>query len=293
MAADGALLVTGASGFLGREIVRQAAAAGQLVWGAWHSHPVTAPGVQTLRLDITDREAVLLALAAIQPAAVIHTAYSKQEPWLEAVTAAGAGHVAEAAAQVGGRLIHLSSDVVFDGEHAPYDESALPAPVHAYGRAKAAAEAAVQAAAAGAVIVRTSLISGLDPPDKVTAWIVDSLRQGRPITLFTDELRSPVWVSDLAAGLLELATEHPGFSGVINLAGPQGLSRYAMGLSLASHFGLDPAGVTPGLSREHPEPRPRDCRLDTRLAQGLLRTRLRSYEEGMRNSECGTRERVI
>jgi dTDP-4-dehydrorhamnose reductase len=150
--------------------------------------------------------------------------------------------------------------------------------VHAYGRAKAEAEAAVQRWTPDAATVRTSLICCLDPLDSVSGWVVESLRQARPITLFTDEIRSPVWVQDLAAALLELAGN--AFAGVLHVAGPQSLSRYDMGLRLAAHLGLDPAGITPGRSRESGLRRPRNCSLDTSLAQHVLRTRLRSYDEG-------------
>jgi dTDP-4-dehydrorhamnose reductase len=169
--------------------------------------------------------------------------------------------------------------VIFDGEQAPYDESAPPAPIHPYGEAKAEAEAEVQRLTPTAVIVRTSLICRLDPPDRTTSWIVDSLTHGLPVTLFTDEIRSPVWVSDLAAALLELAQNK--YSGVINIAGPQALSRYTMGLHLAQCLGLDPTGIRAGRSADSGLARPRNCTLDVRLAQRLLRTRLRSYDEGL------------
>lgn len=274
------LLVTGGAGFLGSEIVRQAVGDPRFaaVWATYFTQPVRTAGARPVYLDVTRRELVHQVLAELRPQVVIHTAYNKREEHLDAVTVAGTQHVAEAAAAVGARLVHLSSDLVLDGEHAPYDESAPPSPIHPYGRAKAAAEAIVRQLAPDAVIVRTSLICGLEPMDAATRWIVESLRSGRPITLFTDELRNPVWVSDLAAAVLELALGS--FTGVINVAGPQVVNRYEMGLRLADHFRLDPALIRPGLSRESGLIRPRDCRLDTSLARRLLHTRLRSFDEG-------------
>jgi nucleoside-diphosphate-sugar epimerase len=98
---------------------------------------------------VGDPAAVHALLHALRPRVIIHTAYRKAGPELERVTAAGAGHVAQAAAQIGARLIHVSSDVLLDGEHAPYDESAQPASLHPYGQAKAEAERLVQAGRAG------------------------------------------------------------------------------------------------------------------------------------------------
>lgn len=280
---DFSLLVTGASGLLGSAVVTQATVASPsfvTIWGTWHSRrPVHLPGISLVQLDVADRQQVLALVDELRPTAIIHTAYRKDGASAHAVTAQGSRNVAEAAAASSARLVHVSSDVIFDGEHAPYDESALPAPLHDYGRAKAAAEEVVRSLAPASAIVRTSLICRLDPPDRITGWIVDSLRRQQPITLFTDEIRSPVWVQDLAAALLELAGND--YTGIINVAGPLALSRYDMGLRLAQRLGLDPAGITAASSHASGLARPRNCTLDVRLAQRLLRTRLRSYDEGL------------
>jgi dTDP-4-dehydrorhamnose reductase len=275
-------LITGSSGLLGSEVMAQAASMGfQHLWGTWCNHRPShrPPEAQLIRLDIGDEASVKRVIQDLRPHVVIHTAYSKKPDLTEQVTAQGTAHVAQALANSGARLVHVSSDVIFDGEHGPYDESAIAAPVHAYGRAKAAAERAVAVLSNNLVVVRTSLITRLQPLDPVSDWIVSSLRQGQPITLFTDELRTPVWVQDLAVALLELACGS--FGGILNVAGPQSLSRYQMGQRLALHFGLDPDGISAGSSLESGLTRPRDCRLDTRLARQVLRTRLRSFDEGL------------
>lgn len=279
---SGPWLVTGATGLLGSQVVRQAVGRAPL-WGTWFSRePAARGGVTYVQLDVGDAQAVQRLVQDLQPQAIIHTAYCKQGPDLSRVTARGAGHIAQAAAEIGARVVHVSSDVLLDGEHAPYDEGTHPKPLHPYGVAKADAEALVQQAAPDAAIVRTSLICRLDPPDPISAWIMESLRQGQPITLFTDEIRSPVWVQDLAAALIELV--ELSFAGVLNVAGPQPLSRYQMGLRLARRYGLDPAGITAGSSLDSGLCRPRNCTLDVRLAQRLLHTRLRGYDEGLEDA---------
>ena len=91
--------------------------------------------------------------------------------------------------------------------------------------------------------------------------------------------RCPVWVEDLAAALLELAQLD--FQGVLNVAGPQRLSRYAFGVKLCTFAGLDPAAITAAEVANSGLVRPRDCTLDIRLAQRVLRTRLRGVDEGL------------
>jgi len=281
-----ALLITGGSGYLGRHLARQAAAEWQVV-ATYYSHPDPLAGCQAVPLDVRDGPAVARLLTDLRPTAVIHAAYDMGSPEaMQSVIVEGTRHVAAAAAAVGARLLAISTDVIFDGEHGPYSEADPPNPVTAYGRAKAEAERIVAALCPQAAIVRTSLIYGFNPPDPRTLWVVDSLRSGRPITLFTDELRCPVWVEQLAAALLELAgKEAENIGGIWHLAGPQALSRYEFGLRLAHACDLDPAGITPGLSRDSGALRPRDCRLQIGRAQAHLRSPLWGVDQVLKTQK--------
>ncbi len=270
------LLITGGSGYLGSHLAPEARSAWRVV-ATCFSHPVVPPGCAVVRLDIRDGEAVLRLLDEVRPEVVIHTAADMGSPCMEEVIVDGTRHVAAAASAVGARLVHLSSDMVFDGEHAPYCESDPPAPITAYGRAKAAAEQIAGECCPGAAIVRTSLIYGLRPADPRTVWVTSCLRERRPITLFTDEVRSPVWVKQLASALLELAGGQQ--TGNWHLAGPQPLSRYELGERLARAYGVDPAGITPGLGRDSGLIRPRDLTLDVSKAQRELRSPLWGVDE--------------
>ena len=276
----GTLLITGGSGYLGRHLARRATAEWQVV-ATYFSHPDPPAGCRAVPLDVRNGPAVLRLVAELRPTAVIHTAYDMGSPEaMRSVIVEGTRHVATAAATVGARLVAMSSDVIFDGENGPYCEPDPPSPVTPYGRAKAEAERIVARLCPEAAIARTSLIYGFDPPDPRTLWVADSLRNGQPITLFTDELRCPVWVEQLAAALLELAGGEGGdYSGIWHLAGAQALSRYEFGVRLAHAYGLGSAGITPGLSRDSGTVRPRDCRLEISRAQARLRSQLWGVDE--------------
>jgi dTDP-4-dehydrorhamnose reductase len=271
------LLITGGSGYLGSHLARKARCNWDVV-ATYFTHAIDLPGCCWLPLDIRDSGSVVRLLAEARPDAIIHTAFDMStQPAMESVIVGGTRHLASAATRAGVRLVHMSTDMLFDGEHGPYTEDDPPSPITAYGRAKAAAEIVVTSLCPDAPIVRTSLIYGFHPPDPRTLWVVDSIRASQPITLFADELRCPVWVEQLAAGLLELAAGEQ--RGIWHLAGPQALSRYEFGERLARFSGVDPAGITRGVSRESGLNRPLDCRLDISKAQVELATPLWGVDE--------------
>lgn len=232
------LLVIGGSGYLGRTLTRQARLAGHEVIATRHAHvpPATDADADWHTVDIRrPAEVAALALDA-RPDAIINAAY-RYSDW--ETTADGAAHVALAAATAGARLVHVSSDAVFSGAATGYDERCPPDPVTPYGAAKAAAETAVKAITPAAVIARTSLIIG--DGDSSHEKLVHALAVGtRSGVLFTDDVKCPVHVNDLASALLELVAAPR--SGVRHVAGPDALSRYELGLLVAARDGLDRAG---------------------------------------------------
>lgn len=267
------LLITGGSGYLGRHLARRLAGAAAFRYTYFSTDPLGLP--QGTALDLRDGAAVTRVVADFAPDAIIHTAGSNRTPDMTAVIVDGARHVVAAATSVGARLIHLSTDSIFDGRCAPYDETARPAPLNEYGRAKAAAEAIV-AAHPDAVIVRTSLIYGLEEMDNGTAWMAAALRQGRPVTLFTNQRRNPVWVETLAAACLELVT-HP-YRGVLNVAGRQVMTRAAFGLRMLDWWGVAER-ATLSLGPDGSGQWPLDCAMDVSRATGMLQTPLWGVDE--------------
>lgn len=270
------LLITGGSGYLGEELARQAVALGWQVAATYHTRRPTLAGVDWRALDIRAAAAVARMWRAVQPAIVIHTAYCQNGPNLVPVTVAGSEHVARASRAVGARLIHLSSDALFDGELPPgqrYTEADDPSPITPYGEAKAAAERLVERLLPEALVVRTSLIYGGAQPGQHERFILEALKGQAEVAFFTDELRCPIVVADLAAALLDLAPTDR--SGRLHIAGPEVASRYAFACAVAAARGHDPARLRAGLSTASGMRRPRNCALDSRLAERLLRTPLR------------------
>jgi dTDP-4-dehydrorhamnose reductase len=271
------MLVTGGSGYLGNWVV-QLARQNWDVTATYLSHATDDPDVEWRRLDVRDEAAVRALMDEIRPATIIHTvARPGGADDFESINALGTRHVARAAAGVGARLVHISTDAVLDGQGGNYTEYVLPNPITPYGRSKAWAEDEVLASGVQAAIVRTSLIYGWRPTvARAAQWMIDALQVGEPLHLFTDEMRCPVWVESLAAAVVELAELT--YSGVLNVAGAQALSRYEFGVRLLRFHGVDP---TPVISIPSPKdkPRPLDCTLDCSRARALLQAPLPGVDE--------------
>ncbi|WP_098899875.1 sugar nucleotide-binding protein [Streptomyces sp. st77] len=162
---------------------------------------------------------------------------------------------------------------------ARYDESCLPGPITPYGAAKAAAETGILAVHPKAVVARTSLIigHGLSVHERLVHELAAGTTDG---ALYTDDIRCPVHVSDLASALLELADGSA--AGIHHVAGPDALSRHQLGVLIAERDGLDASRLPTGQRADSTTPGPLDIRLDSQATQRHLRTRLRGAREFLR-----------
>ena len=252
------MLVTGASGFLGRHLTRGRATAD------WE---IVAPPSSSL--NVVRRDSTIEAIRDWKPNAVVHLAYRRGD---RPTIVDGSRHVAEGAVAAKARLVHVSTDVVFAGRAAPYTERDEPRPVTEYGRDKLDAERAVRAIAPGAVIVRPSLIYGterLSPEQEgLRTWLGSPpSRRRSPMTFFTDEYRCPVHADDLAVALAGLAARAD-LTGPLHVTGPERVSRAAFALLQLGHLGASDADRRELLTGPRPPEtaRPANIELDVGLA---------------------------
>ena len=187
-----------------------------------------------LELDVTSPTRIQATIEREHPGAVLYTAYVTAN---RAVTVDGAAAAARAAARVGARFVFLSTDLVFDGEHAPYREDDPADPVLPYGIHKREAEALVRSEHDEAVILRPALMFGETSGYQRPAYECERLARGVPCDLFVDEWRSPVHVDDVARAVWELAALE--VAGTWHLGGPRRLSRFELGRLLCGMHGFD------------------------------------------------------
>lgn len=263
------VLITGGGGLVGGHLATRLALGHEVHTADRHErHPTAATGHV---VELSDVSATARLFAEVEADLVIHTAYSTADLDRDVVEASAS--VLDACVETGAALIHISTDAVFSGTHAPYREDAVAHPVHPYGVAKRRVEEMVAERLPAAAIVRPSLIVHLDPdgPDAATAWVVDANRRGDPVTLFHDEIRSAVRLVDLLdvlEALVALPADRRG--GIWHVAGPQPMSRAELGRLITEIFELDPTLIRVASASTLASPRPRDVSLNADRVRGEL-----------------------
>ena len=271
------LLITGGTGYLGQHLIQLAT--------SWNIHATffqTSPQPSSPAIfhqcDLTEKSQVHQLISSVQPHVIIHTACSnKSTEEIESIVPA-ITHIATIAHRQTIKLLHLSTDLVFDGTAAPYREEDRPRPLNPYGKAKAEAEQIVSTVCPLSVIIRSSLMYGINPFDHQTRWLLQGLDNNKPVGLFTDETRSPIWAKNLAEAILELATID--FQGVLHLAGPEALNRWDFGLAILRLLQRSPTpNIQPSTIADSGLIRPKNLAFDISKSRDLLSTPLLSISE--------------
>jgi dTDP-4-dehydrorhamnose reductase len=262
------MLITGAAGFLGRHLVMASEA------DDWE---LFAPPASVI--DVRQRERVIDEIRTWNPTAIVHLALRRGD---RRTMVEGSRNIAAAATASGAHLVHLSTDMVFPGRTLPYREADTPFPITAYGLMKLEAERAVAAECPNAVIVRTSLLYGTTWPASIQTDVEQAITGRKAMTFFTDEFRCPAYAGDVAAALSSLAAA-PDIRGLLNVAGPEPVSRADLAVTFARWMGLDPKLLDTGLLALAGTVRPERVVLDSSLAAkyGL---RCRSLAEALPHS---------
>lgn len=282
-----AILVTGASGVVGEALVRRLLAdRGREVVVLTRRPDLARAGARPLAVDLADEPATIDAVLALRPRAIVHLAAMTRiddcaaDPARARVVNVRATTVlAELAAGMGAGFVLGSTDLVFDGRHAPYREADVPAPLSEYGRTKAAAELAVRAASDRHLVCRMSLVYGpCRGALRQLDWILDKARRGEPVELFADEWRTPIDSVSLADALCELVDTEA--QGVLHLGGADRVDRLDFGRRLLARAGLDP-GLARAASRADHAERPADVSLDSTRARSTLVAPLPGLDEGL------------
>jgi len=242
------LVVTGAGGQLGHDVVLHAESLGDDV-----------VGVDKAALDITDAVAVGALLSSTRPDAVINAAAytavdacESNESLAYAVNADAVGHLSAACELVGAHLVHVSTDYVFDGTlDRPYREDDPTNPQSVYGQSKLAGEIA---AGPNAAIARTSWVCGEHGNNMVRLVLRLAANPDQALAFVDDQRGHPTFTADLASALRTLAADRR--SGVYHVTNQSAVSWYEFVREILAAGGHDPDRVRPISTAELDPPRP-------------------------------------
>lgn len=273
------ILVTGAGGSLGSVLMRVLSEARIESVGIVSPHGPRPHFGKVISADLCDPRTYEDLVFALSPKVIVHlaavsqlaAAYADPEHAHELNVEATA-QLIKLAEAVGARFVYASTDQVFDGEAAPYDEDAATDPLSCYGRTKLGGECYVLTYRRG-LCVRFPLLYGVPETSRAPTWFestVQAFQEQRRVRLFADELRTPLWLDDAARICLQLAQHER--AGVVHAGGPERLSRVQMGERIAQALGADPGLIDATLRGdvESPEPRPADTSLDSQRLTSVL-----------------------
>lgn len=244
------ILVTGASGLLGLNLALEAAK-DHRVFGTINNHAIRTDAFTVLPVDLLADGAVERLLDETQPDWVIHCAALANLEDCEAhpvlaeqlnthLPAKLAAHVARG----GARLVHISTDSVFDGRRGNYSEDDHPNPLSVYARTKLDGESTVMQANPDAVVARVNLFGwSISGKRSLGEFFVRNLQAGNPVNGFADVFFCPLLANDLAHLLVKMLKLN--LSGLYHVVSPECLSKYEFGLRVAGKFGLDASLITP------------------------------------------------
>jgi dTDP-4-dehydrorhamnose reductase len=290
------ILLTGASGLVGGAFAQRAAAAGYMVTGIVGRWPMPLPGLaRQVVLDLQDGTSLDALVRETGPDWIVNAAAVSEPAECEAkpdlawrLNVALPGRLARMARETDARLIHLSTEQVFDGARPPYAVGDVRRAINLYARHKVEAEDAVLGAAAeSSVVLRLPLLMGNSPGGRrsVHERLLMLWAAGKPARLYLDEIRQTCTADSMARAMVEICGR-PGLRGAFHWAGAEPVSRLEIGRRVRTHFGLseERAPIVAVARRDDPAAaaaRQADLSLDLQPLAGLLTTRPQTLNEAL------------
>lgn len=291
------ILLTGANGFLGYYLTRQLLEAGHTVVatgkGACRLPFGGQPSFHYHELDFTDALEANRLITETRPEVIVHAGAMTKPDDCELdpeqamlVNCAGTRIMLEAAAASGAFFVFISTDFIFDGEEGMYDEEAEGDPVNYYGVTKLEAEQWVRAWKGDWAIVRTVLVYGkpYDSRGNLLTFVSGKLEAGETIRIFDDQVRTPTYVEDLAAGIKAVIEKKA--TGIWHISGADIRTPYQIAVEVAELRGLDASRIIKVTEAEFEQPAKRPLRTGFNIekAKRLLGYKPTPFAEGLRRS---------
>lgn len=287
------VLVIGSNGLLGQKIAELLVRGSPytVFLASIENKPVVPVQSATYtQVDVTAKKELKQLIQSAKPDVIVNCAAmtnvdacERERELAWRVNVGGVENIAEAVRVTEAKIVHISTDYIFDGKLGPYSEDDRPEPLSYYGKTKLASENALRASGVDYFIARTMVLFGYATGVKpnFALWLIENLEKKSPVRIVDDQLGNPTLADDLAYGIaraIEL-----GRTGVYNIAGRDIISRYEFAKKLAKVFGFDADLITPIKTPQlrQPAPRPLKSGLITLKAEVELGIRPSSAEEGL------------
>lgn len=260
------ILITGSNGLLGQKIVEVLSRTKYpLMLVSIEKHSISNEEAFPYRqVDLTKRQDVRNVIDEFEPDVIVNTAAVTDVDLCETerelawqVNVGSVENLAYAAKLVGAKIIHLSTDYVFDGKNGPYNELDRPNPLSYYGRTKLASENVLLTSGVQYTIIRTMVLYGIgvNVKSNFALWIYNNLKEKKPIRTVDDQIGNPTLVDDLAFAIVKIIELDR--TGLYHIAGTDLVSRYDFALMLADVFKFNKKLITPVKSSTFKQPAPR------------------------------------
>ena len=287
------VLITGSNGLLGQKLVEllSRSRAYELLLASKEKESVfDSNALPYKQLDTTRRQDVRRTVDEFEPNVIVNAAAITDVDQCETerslawqVNVGTVENLAYAAKLVGARMVHISTDYVFDGKSGPYSETDRPNPLSYYGRTKLASENVLITSNVPATILRTMVLYGTGHGVKTNfaLWLWKNLSEGKPVRVVSDQVGNPTLVDDLAFAVLkviELAR-----NGLYHVSGPDLVSRHQFALTLARVFNFNKKLITATrtLTLKQAAPRPMKSGFITLKAEVDLDLKMSGIEQGL------------
>ena len=287
------IIILGANGFTGRRILKRLSPNHQVMACSLRPDILPEEGYQFKTLDILDHNVTDALLNDFRPEIIINAAALSVVDYCEqhqeeayAMNVSAVKHLAEYCHAHACRLIHLSTDFVFDGTQTrPYTETDTPNPVNYYGKTKRWGEEAIEQICNDYAIVRVEVVYGKPlngQHGNIVHLVKNRLENGQGIRVVSDQFRSPTWVEDIARAIeLLLPSRH---QGIYHICGNETLSVADIAYRVAKFYALDASLIQPVTTEEMNEatPRPLYSPMSTEKALRELGYQASGMEEGLK-----------
>lgn len=286
------VLITGGSGFLGRHLAHELRKVHD-VCATYSKRRVNIPRCTTQCLNLLQENTFQELFKEFIPDAVVHCAAiadakkcEESHEIAQAVNVAGTEKLIRHLPNKNATFIYISTDLIFDGNDAPYDEHVQPEPVSYYGKSKRHAEQVVQKNCKNHVILRPALIYGAGHPSgkgSFLQWMDQALQEQDEVNLFHDEFRTPVYVNDICKAVKALI-QKIGHHHIYHIGGPERISRSDFARKLAEIRGHDVGKIKETSLNDFDTgyPRPRDVSLDSTRIQESHAVHLTPIEDALK-----------